>query len=159
VKRSLTIPIAMALTAAALASAAHAANTPTYDGYKSSYPQLHQLGVAARVPDVDLKSSYPQLHQLGVAARVPDVDLKSSYPQLHSAPAAAIPDPDLKSSYPQAHDVLSGAVSAAAVGTSDRAGIDWRDAGFGALVGAAAVGLLAVGAALLMRRHRLPALH
>jgi hypothetical protein len=138
VKRSLTIPIAMALTAAALASAAHAANTPTYDGYKSSYPQLHQLGVAARVPDVDLKSSYPQLH---------------------SAPAAAIPDPDLKSSYPQAHDVLSGAVSAAAVGTSDRAGIDWRDAGFGALVGAAAVGLLAVGAALLMRRHRLPALH
>jgi len=115
VKRTLITSIALAVTVAALtAPATHAATAPKYDGYKSSYTQLHQLGVAAQVPDVDLKSSYPQFHQ--VMARIPVV---------------------------------------AATGS---AGVDWRDAGFGALFGAAAVGLVAIGAALLMRRHRLPAL-
>ena len=133
-KRSFITSIALAVTAAALAaSASQAAPAPRYDGYKSSYPQLHLLAVPAAVPDVDLKSSYPQLRD---------------------APAAAIPDPDLKSGYPRLHQVLSSTSVAAA---ADR--VDWRDAGFGALVGAVAVGLLAVGAALLMRRHRLPALH
>ena len=53
------------------------ASANPYDGYKSSYTQLHQLGVAAQVPDVDLKSSYPQLHAAAAAAipvsRPPDV--------------------------------------------------------------------------------------
>jgi hypothetical protein len=117
-KRSLVTGAALAVMVAALAaSSAWAAAPPRYDGYKSSYPQLHQLVVAA-----------------------------------------GIPDPDLKSSYPQAHEVLSGAVAAPSVVAAEASGIDWRDAGFGALAGAAAVALLAVAAALLVRRHRVPAL-
>jgi hypothetical protein len=117
-KRSLVTGTALAVTVAALAaSTAWSATPPRYDGYKSSYPQLHQLTLVAGVPD-----------------------------------------PDLKSSYPQAHEVLSGAVAAPSVVAAEASGIDWRDAGFGALAGAAAVALLAVAAALLVRRHRVPAL-
>jgi hypothetical protein len=123
-------------TSATTSPWAAAAGSPRYDGLKSSYPQLHQLGVAAAVPDADLKSSYAALHDIG---------------------AAAVPDSDLKSSYPQMHAVLSGAVRLPAVGASGSA-IDWRDATLGGLVGAAAAGLLAAAVVLRFRR-RLPALH
>lgn len=116
--RRLTKRIALTLVAGALAApAAQAGTTPKYDGYKSSYPQLHELGVAAAVPDPDLKSSYPQLHQ-----------------------------------------IVSGVVRTPAVEAGGSSGVDWVDAMFGALVGAAATALLA-SAALMFRRHRLPALH
>ena len=52
----ISIALALAAVAIPLASAAG-----PYDGYKSSYPQLHQLSAAA-AGDADLKSSYPQLH-------------------------------------------------------------------------------------------------
>jgi hypothetical protein len=118
VKRRLVTGIALAAVAAVLAAPVASGDTPpSYDGYKSSYTELHQLGVAVRIPD-----------------------------------------PDLKSSYPQAHEVLSGAVRAPSFAVAEGSGVDWRDAGLGALAGAVAVALLAVAAALLVRRNRLPAL-
>ena len=55
----LILVLALGAVAAPLAHA-----TGPYDGYKSSYPQLHQAGVLAGIPDPDYKSSYPQLHQV-----------------------------------------------------------------------------------------------
>ena len=108
VKRS-----ALAVAVAALATPAAQAGITMYDGYKSSYPQLHQLGLSG--------------------------------------------GPDYKSSYPQLHQVLSGAVRTPAVVATGNSGVDWRDAGLGALVGAFAAGLLG-SVALRLRRSRLPAL-
>ena len=59
--------IRVAATVAALAFVAPAAMAAhnTYDGYKSSYPQLHQLAlVSGEAGNAygDYKSSYPQLH-------------------------------------------------------------------------------------------------
>ena len=59
-KRRLLRQVAIALTLAAVAIPLASAAGP-YDGYKSSYPQLHQL-VATAAGGADLKSSYPQLH-------------------------------------------------------------------------------------------------
>jgi hypothetical protein len=130
--------IAFAVAAAALATpAAQAGTAPRYEGYKSSYPQLHQLGALAGMPDPDLKASYPQLHQLIVSAGMPDPDLKSSYAQLHQA--------------------LAGAASTPAAVARGSSGVDWRDAVLGALVGAFGVGLLG-SVALRFRRARLVAL-
>jgi biotin carboxylase len=141
VNHSLVNRVVLAAMVAAMVApaAAQAGTTPRYDGYKSSYPQLHEVGVVAGMPDPDLKSSYPQLHDAVVAA--------------------GIPDPDLRSSYPQVHELLSGAASTQAAAVAEGSGVDWRDAGFGALVGAAAASLLAVAAVVRVRRHRLPGLH
>ncbi len=54
--------IVLVLVAAALAVPVAQAAAPRYDGYKSSYPQLHELRSGATIPDPDYKSSYPQLH-------------------------------------------------------------------------------------------------
>jgi hypothetical protein len=137
VSHSLVRRVALAFGAAALVAPAAQAGISKYDGYKSSYPQLHQLR-AATIPDPDYKSSYPQLHEV-------------------LSGAAGVPDPDLKSSYPQLHQVLSGAVRTPAVVATGHSGVDWRDAGLGALVGAFAAGLLG-SVALRLRRSRLPAL-
>jgi len=135
VSHSLVKRIALAVAVAALATPAAQAGITRYDGYKSSYPQLHQLGLSG---GPDYKSSYPQLHEV-------------------LSGAAGVPDPDLKSSYPQLHQVLSGAVRTPAVVATGHSGVDWRDAGLGALVGAFAAGLLG-SVALRLRRSRLPAL-
>lgn len=52
----------VAIVLAVAAVAVPLARGTSYDGYKSSYPQLHQLASGAAGSDVDYKSSYPQLH-------------------------------------------------------------------------------------------------
>ena len=124
-------PVAIALAVAAVAvPLAHATNA--YDGYKSSYPQLHQLTSNATAGDDGYKSSYSQLHQL-----------------ISNATAEA---DGYKSSYPQLHVVLAHQVAAPLVPTADR-GFDWRDAAIGAGTGAGAIFLLAGGALFFSRRH------
>ena len=63
--------VAVVFVAAAIAIPAAAGASP-YDGYKSSYPQLHLLTSNPRSYD-GLKSSYPELHQLtsNAAVRAP----------------------------------------------------------------------------------------
>ena len=125
-------PVAIALAVAAVAvPLAHATNA--YDGYKSSYPQLHQLTSNATAGDDGYKSSYPQLHQLTSNATAEADDYKSE-------------------SYPQLHAVLTHQVAAPLVPTADR-GFDWRDAAIGAGTGAGAIFLLAGGALFFSRRH------
>jgi hypothetical protein len=123
------VGIALAVAAVAV-PLAHATNA--YDGYKSSYPQLHQLTSNTTAGDDGLKSSYPQLHQLTSNTTAGDDGLKSSYPQLHS--------------------VLAHQVRAPLVPTAS-SGFDWRDAAIGAGTAAGAIFLLAGGALLFSRRH------
>ena len=143
--------VAIALVVAAVA--VPLALATAYDGYKSSYPQLHQLSAGTARGDVDLKSSYQQLHQLTSGAGVSGIDLKSSYPQLHQLTGSATTSYDdyKSSSYPQLHAVLSHQVAAPFVPT--RRGFDWADAAIGAGTGAGAIFLIAAGALLFSRRH------
>lgn len=53
--------VVIALAVGAVAVPLASAKGP-YDGYKSSYPQLHQLTSSAADQGADYKSSYPQLH-------------------------------------------------------------------------------------------------
>ena len=125
--RQFAIALAVTAVAVPLAQATNA-----YDGYKSSYPQLHQLTSNATARDDGYKSSYPQLHQLTSNATAEADGYKSSYPQLHV--------------------VLAHQVAAPLVPTADR-GFDWRDAAIGAGTGAGAIFLLAGGALFFSRRH------
>ena len=116
------------------------AHAKGYDGYKSSYPQLHQV-LSGAVSDPGRYDGY-----------------KSSYPQLHEVLSGAVSDPGstvdegYKSSYPQLHAVLSHQVRAPFFPTVN-GGFDWRDAAVGAGTSAIAIFLLAGGAFFLMRRH------
>ena len=123
--------VAIALAVAAVAvPLAHATNS--YDGYKSSYPQLHQLTSNATAGDDGLKSSYPQLHQLTSNAAAGDDGYKSSYPRVHVVLAHQVRTP------------LVPTVSS---------GFDWHDAAIGAGTGAGAIFLIAGGALFFSRRH------
>ena len=116
---------------AVVAPLAHAAGP--YDGYKSSYPQLHQLHSGTQAGYDGYKSSYPELHQL------------------HSGTQAGYDG--YKSSYPELHLVVSHQVTAPIVQAGGR-GFVWRDAAVGA--GTAAVTILLIaGAALFLTRRRL----
>jgi len=128
VKHRLLKQVAIALAVAAVAVPLAGA-TGSYDGYKSSYPQLHQLASGG---GADYKSSYPQLHQLTSGAADGGADFRSSYPQLHT--------------------VLSHQVAAPLVRTTSGR-FDWHDAAIGAGTAAGAIFLLAVGALFLSRRH------
>ena len=129
----LILVLALGAVAAPLAHA-----TGPYDGYKSSYPQLHQLRSGAAAGYDGYKSSYPQLHQvLSGAVRAPGSTRYDGY----------------KSSYPQLHVALSHQVSAPLVLTGNR-GFEWRDAAVGAGTASVAI-LLIAGAALFLSRRRI----
>ena len=131
--------VVVALVAGAVAvPLAHATG---YDGYKSSYPQLHQV-LSGAVSDPGRYDGY-----------------KSSYPQLHEVLSGAVSDPGstvdegYKSSYPQLHAVLSHQVRAPLLPTVN-GGFDWRDAAVGAGTSAIAIFLISAGGAFfLMRRN------
>jgi len=138
VKHRLLNHVVVALVVGAIAvPLAHATG---YDGYKSGYPQLHQVLSGA----------------LGETGRYEGY--KSSYPQLHEVLSGAVSDPGstvddgYKSSYPQLHAFLSHQVRAPLVSTVN-GGFDWRDAAVGAGTSAIAIFLLAGGAFFFMRRH------
>jgi len=137
VKHRLLNYVAVALVGAIAVPLAHATG---YDGYKSSYPQLHQV-LSGAVSDTGRYDGY-----------------KSSYPRLHQVLSGAVSDPrgtvdsGYKSSYPQLHAVLSHQVRAPLAPTVN-GGFDWRDAAVGAGTSAIAIFLLAGGAFFLMRRH------
>jgi hypothetical protein len=137
VKHRLLNHVAVALVVGAIAvPLAHATE---YDGYKSSYPQLHQV-LSRALSETGRYEGY-----------------KSSYPQLHKTLSGAVSEPrstvddSYKSSYPQLHAVLSHQVKAPIVPTVN-GGFDWRDAAVGAGTSAIAIFLLAGGAFFLMRR-------
>ena len=135
-KHRLLTHVVVALVVGAVAvPLAHATE---YDGYKSSYPQLHQVlsgqvGPPATTRYDGYKSSYPQLHQVlsGETSPMVDEGYKSSYPQLHA--------------------VLSHQGVPLVPAVSDR--FDWRDAAVGAGTAAIAI-LLIAGAALFLTRRR-----
>lgn len=135
--RLLNLVVVALVVGAVAVPLAHATG---YDGYKSSYPQLHQV-LSGAVSDPGRYDGY-----------------KSSYPQLHEVLSGAVSDPGntvdagYKSSYPQLHAVLSHQVRAPLVPTVN-GGFDWRDAAVGAGTSAIAIFLLACGAFFLMRRH------
>jgi hypothetical protein len=140
VKHRLLTHVVVALVVGAVAvPLAHATG---YEGYKSSYPQLHQVlsglvSPAATTRYDGYKSSYPQLQQV-LSGLV--------------SPAAGTVDEGYKSSYPQLHAILSHQVRAPfvpAVGD----GFDWRDAAVGAGT-AAVVIILIAGAALFLTLRR-----
>jgi len=131
--------VAFALVVAAVAAPLAAAATP-YDGYKSSYPQLHALrsrhAPVTATPGYDgYKSSYPQLHATLSGAATPVSGSGTFYD-------------GYKSSYPQLHTTLSAHVT-----PLPSRGFDWRDASIGAGTAAGVIGLLAAGALQLMRRR------
>jgi hypothetical protein len=141
VKHRLLTHLVIALVVGAVAvPLAHATG---YEGYKSSYPQLHQvLSGAVSDPGSTVDEGY-----------------KSSYPQLHQVLSGAVSDPGgtvdegYKSSYPQLHAVVSHQVRAPLLPTiSGR--FDWRDAAIGAGTAAGAI-LFIAGAALFLTRRRM----
>ena len=135
--RLLNLVVVALVVGAVVVPLAHATG---YDGYKSSYPQLHQV-LSGAVSDPGRYDGY-----------------KSSYPQLHEVLSGAVSDPSntvdagYKSSYPELHAVLSHQVRAPLVPIVN-GGFDWRDAAVGAGTSAIAIFLLAGGAFFLMRRH------
>jgi hypothetical protein len=137
VKHRLLNHVVVALVVGAVAvPLAHATG---YDGYKSSYPQLHEI-LSGAVSDPGRYEGY-----------------KSSYPQLHQVLSGAVGDPGstvddgYKSSYPPLHAVLSHQVGAPFVPKAN--GFDWRDAAIGAGTAAVAI-LLIAGTALFLTRRR-----
>jgi len=133
-QRRLSQLILVLVLGAVVAPLAHA--TDPYDGYKSSYPQLHQLHSGAQAGYDGYKSSYPKLHQILSGAII--------------APGSRGYD-GYKSSYPQLHALLAHQVRAPLVPTANRR-FAWRDAAVGA--GTAAVTILLItGAALFLTRR------
>jgi len=137
VKHRLLTTIAAALAVAAAAPITNAARS--YEGYKSSYPQLHQL------------------HQLGSNSVSPYDGYKSSYPQLHRLhqPGSnrVSPYEGYKSSYPQLHQLRSNSAAKAPLVRIAGRGFDWRDASIGAGTAAGLIFLLAAGTLVLTRRR------
>jgi hypothetical protein len=142
-KNQLFKNMAAALVVAAVA-APLAQATDSYDGYKSSYPQLH-AGLSHQIVASPVANSYE--------------GYKSSYPQLHAglthqivASPVANSYEGYKSSYPRLHAVLVHQVQSPVIRAADRA-FHWSDAAVGAGVAALAIFLLAAGALILNRRQ------
>ena len=118
---------ALALVVAAVAAPLAGAAT-SYDGYKSSYPQLHAtLSGHATTPCRPSPRCVPAAAQPAGSRSFYD-GYKSGYPQLHATLSAhVIPVPSR--------------------------GFDWRDASVGAGTAAGVIVLLAAGALLFVRRR------
>lgn len=125
----------------------------SYEGYKSSYPQLHQLRIVAAVPDPDLKSSSSQLHSLTVdplaVSYLTGQGLSPSEVKSWTVGACAQPVKD-------AACYAMFRSSAAATQIDRSIGFQWGDAGIGA--GFSLGALLILGGAfaglLISRKNR-----
>jgi hypothetical protein len=146
-KQLLLTNAALVLVAAAVAAPVAGART-IYDGYKSSYPQLHATlsghvrATAASAGSGTFydgyKSSYPQLH----------ATLSGHVPAAATSPGSGTFYDGYKSSYPQLHATLSAHVTPV-----PGRGFDWRDASVGAGTASGVIVLLATGALLFVRRR------
>ena len=146
--KTAALAVVVAAVAAPLAVAAPPKSGTFYDGYKSSYPQLHAT-LSGHVPAVAVppksgtfydgyKSSYPQLH----------ATLSGHVPAVAAPPKSGTFYDGYKSGYPQLHAALSAHITPV-----PGRGFDWRDASVGAGTAAGVIVLLAVSALLFMRRR------